>query len=363
MRVLTEKVSWSTFQAKQLLVLKSISQPHKKAGATLEAINWILLGHLQATSHHLHVQFSEATAVNLASLRGVGAEHASLEHLQAGDSEALTPSVDPPGLLALVLPLCSCASVEENGYDEQVDQAASTLLHIDRRRPRRHELVDSRSTADVKVLPSAVRRNACVVRRIVTLLAVSVSGEGAERDTRMGRKLLGTHLDDRDDVGSRVLELCHIDGEMLQLILLCLFKHQLRSLADGMYAAEITNGVESRIWGLWNGDIWKRALSTSVCRTRHSWGFERTIGLIGVCAGDDGRLAALPAEETHVWRGQQAEEGGSCWDSGGRKLGGGKISFLAVNCSSGAGRKQQDGTVEERERERAKEEERESEMR
>ena len=35
-----------------------------------------------------------------------------------------------------------------------------------------------------------------------------------------------TDLDDRDDIGCRVLKLAHVDREMLQLVLLGLLEHQ-----------------------------------------------------------------------------------------------------------------------------------------
>ena len=67
-----------------------------------------------------------------------------------------------------------------------------------------------------------------------------------------------------------------------------------------MYAAKIAHRIEGRVWRLWDGDVWERTFSTTVGRTWNSWRFQGTIGLVGVSARDNGRLAAFPAEETHV---------------------------------------------------------------
>jgi hypothetical protein len=45
------------------------------------------------------------------------------------------------------------------------------------------------------------------------------------------------------------MELAHVHGEVLELILLGLFQHQLGAFANGMDAAQITGGVERWVGG------------------------------------------------------------------------------------------------------------------
>lgn len=52
-----------------------------------------------------------------------------------------------------------------------------------------------------------------------------------------------TDLDDGDYIGGRVVELGHVDCEMLELVLLRLFEHKLRSFPDRVDASEVAGGV------------------------------------------------------------------------------------------------------------------------
>jgi hypothetical protein len=165
----TKHVSWAGFEAKDFLVLQRLGETEKEVGATLEAVNGVCVGDLQATCHGCNVQLPQSRTVDLTGLLGVAAECAGLEHLETGYGETLAAAVDLARLLALVLPLGSSAGVEEDGDEEQVQQATCPLLVVDSGRPRGHELVDSRSATHVEVLPPTVRGDGGVVRRIVAL--------------------------------------------------------------------------------------------------------------------------------------------------------------------------------------------------
>lgn len=129
----------------------------------------VVLGHLEAACHGLDVQFPEARAVDLAWFLGRAAEETGLEHLQTGNGEALASPVDFARLLAPVGPFRAGAGIEQDGNHEEIDQTTGTLLVVDTRGPRLHELIDARSASHVKVLPPAVWGDGGVVGRIVTL--------------------------------------------------------------------------------------------------------------------------------------------------------------------------------------------------
>lgn len=67
----------------------------------------------------------------------------------------------------------------------------------------------------------------------------------------------GAYLDYRDDKTSNIAKLGHVDGEVLELVLLGLFEDQLGSLAHGMDAAQIAGGVECWVGRLWQRDVWE----------------------------------------------------------------------------------------------------------
>jgi hypothetical protein len=167
---LTEHVAWTRLQPKDFLVLERVAEPQQQTCASLEAVDGVAVRDLQAARHHADIEPLQAGAVDLAGLPRVAAEAARLEHLETGNGEALATAVDLARLLALVTPLGAGAGVEQHRHQEQVEQAARAFLVVDRGRPRRHQLVDARAAANIKVLPAAVGRNARIVGRIVSLL-------------------------------------------------------------------------------------------------------------------------------------------------------------------------------------------------
>jgi hypothetical protein len=58
-----------------------------------------------------------------------------------------------------------------------------------------------------------------------------------------------TCLDDRNHIARRVLELAHIDGEVLQLVRLRFLEDQLGALSNCIDAAQICNGVKGWVRG------------------------------------------------------------------------------------------------------------------
>jgi hypothetical protein len=128
-----------------------------------------VLSDLKAFGHCVDVQLPEALAIDLARLGRVAAEGAGLEHLQARNCKTFGPSVDSARLLALVLPGCASTGIEEDGDEEKIDQSATPFLGVDGAGPGRHQLIDSRSSANFEVLPSTVGWDRRVVRVIVAL--------------------------------------------------------------------------------------------------------------------------------------------------------------------------------------------------
>jgi hypothetical protein len=134
------------------LVLQSLSETQQEVGASFKAVDGVGRGDLQATGHDIDVELAQTGAVDLAGFLGVAAEGARLEHFETGDGEALTAAVDFARLLALVLPFCASASVEQDGDKEEVN-----------------ELVDARAAANLEVLPAAMGRDGGVVGGVVAL--------------------------------------------------------------------------------------------------------------------------------------------------------------------------------------------------
>ena len=129
-----------------------------------------------------------------------------------------------------------------------------------------------------------------------------------------------SHLDDGYHVGGSILELGHVDGKMLELVLPRLLENQAGPFADGIDAAQIARGVEGWIWSLGEGHVGEAharlAVGSGGCR-----GLERAIAHVWLGArpaGGDCWLGALSAEQTHLcgqsWGFQMGEEeGGSPW--------------------------------------------------
>ena len=286
------------------MVLQRFSEAEEQTGATLEAVNWVRRRHLQTTRYCGDVQLLQPRTVHLEGLSGVAAEGAGLEHLQAGHGEALAAAVDSARLLALVLPLGAGASVEQDGNEEQVEQAARALLVVDGRGPRGHELVNSRAAANVKVLPSAVGRDCGVVGGIVALDRGGPRVRAASRRAVWGgggRRQ--SHLDYGHDKASDVSKLGHVDGEVLELVLLCLFQHQLGAVAHRIDAAQVAGGVERWIGRLGQRHVWKAGRARAVWRGAR--GAQRAIRTVWVAAtGRNLGLGALAAKETHRGQGK-----------------------------------------------------------
>lgn len=57
-----------------------------------------------------------------------------------------------------------------------------------------------------------------------------------------------SYLDNRNNVGCRLVEFGQVDVEMVQLIILGLFMDQLRSFSDGINASQISCWLDVGIW-------------------------------------------------------------------------------------------------------------------
>jgi hypothetical protein len=140
-----------------------MSQPDQQVGPPLQAFDWVLWRDPQALRHGRRSQRLETSGIDLERLLRLAAKDTSLEHLQAGDGEALAASVAPAVLLARVRPLCAGAGVEEHGDEEEVDQAARLLLGVDLVEPRCDQYRHPLGATHVKVLPTAVWRDVVVI--------------------------------------------------------------------------------------------------------------------------------------------------------------------------------------------------------
>ena len=178
---LTKHVSRSRLKPKDFLVLQCVTQSHEKTRAPFQTIDDVGISDLESSRKDTDVEPFQACAIDLARLVGVAAESSSLEHLQAGYRQSLTPAVNLARLFAAVLPLCACASVQKYGNEEKVHQATRSLLIIDGRRPRGHQLIDTRPATHIEMLPPAVGGNGSVVRCIVALVKLLASRIGANR--------------------------------------------------------------------------------------------------------------------------------------------------------------------------------------
>lgn len=115
------------------------------------------------------------------------------------------------------------------------------------------------------------------------------------------------HLDDRHNKAGDVGELAHVDGKVLELVLLRLLQHQARAVADGIDAPQVAGWVEGWVRGAWQRDVWEaggpRAVGGGGAR-----GAQRAIGRVGLAAARrDGRLGALAVEQTHGGQVQSTE--------------------------------------------------------
>ena len=173
-----------------------------------------------------------------------------------------------------------------------------------------------------------------------------------------------SHLDDGHHVGSGILELGHVDGEVLELVLPRLLEDQAGPFADGIDAAQVAGGVEGWVGCLGEGHVGEAHARLAVggggCR-----GLERAIAHVWLAArpaGGDGWLGALSAEETHLcgqsWgvsdggggreRGLCEKSRGrsnparapkkaralTCW-RGGQRVGGSRKSKVSASAASG----------------------------
>lgn len=66
-----------------------------------------------------------------------------------------------------------------------------------------------------------------------------------------------TYLDNGHDKASYIVELGHINGKVLELVLLGLFQDEFGAFADGIDAAQVAGGVEGWIWSFGERDIWE----------------------------------------------------------------------------------------------------------
>jgi hypothetical protein len=92
------------------------------------------------------------------------------------------------------------------------------------------------------------------------------------------------------DEAGNVCELCHVDGKVLELVLLGLVEDEARAVTDGIDAAQVGGGVEGWVGGPGQRDVWKAGRAGAV-GGGGAWGAQR--GIARVClaaAGGDGGL-------------------------------------------------------------------------
>lgn len=107
------------------------------------------------------------------------------------------------------------------------------------------------------------------------------------------------HLDDRHHKAGDIGELGHVDGKVLELVLLGLVEDQARAVADSIDAPQVAGRVEGWVWGAWQRHVWEaggpRAVGGGGAR-----GAQGAIGRVGLAAArGDGGLGALAVEQTH----------------------------------------------------------------
>lgn len=91
-----------------------------------------------------------------------------------------------------------------------------------------------------------------------------------------------SHLDNGDYKAGDISKLAHVDGEVLELVLLCLFQHQAGALTDCIDAAQVAGRVERWIWGLWQWHVWKAGRAGAVWGGTR--GAQRAIGTVWLAA-------------------------------------------------------------------------------
>jgi hypothetical protein len=94
------------------------------------------------------------------------------------------------------------------------------------------------------------------------------------------------------------VELAHVDGKVLELVLLRLLEHQLRALAHGVDAAQVAGGVQRWVGRLGERHVWEARGPRAVGGGAR--GPQRAIGGVGLAAaGRDDGLGAFAAEDSH----------------------------------------------------------------
>jgi hypothetical protein len=107
------------------------------------------------------------------------------------------------------------------------------------------------------------------------------------------------HLDNGHDKAGDVAELGHVDGKVLQLVLLGLLQHQARAVAHGVDAAQVGGGVEGWVRGARQRHVGEAGGPRAI-GGRGPRGAQRAIGRVGLAAARrDGGLGALAVEQTH----------------------------------------------------------------
>lgn len=92
--------------------------------------------------------------------------------MKAGHRNTFAPLVDLTSVVLSVSPLIACTGIQENGDEEEVDETASQLSIITSFiLPLLHYIGDTRYIADLKMLPTPMRRDRKeVIRTEITLI-------------------------------------------------------------------------------------------------------------------------------------------------------------------------------------------------
>lgn len=115
---------------------------------------------------------------------------------------------------------------------------------------------------------------------------------------------MAAYLDNGHNKAGDVVELAHVDGEVLELVLPRLLEDQLGAVADGIDAAQVAGGVERRVGGFGERHVWEARGPGAVGGGAR--GPQRAIGRVGLAAaGRDDGLGAFAAEDSH-------DGGGDC---------------------------------------------------
>jgi hypothetical protein len=108
------------------------------------------------------------------------------------------------------------------------------------------------------------------------------------------------------------VELAHVNGEVLELVLLGLLEDQLAALAHSVDAAQVARGVEGRVGGFGERHVGEARGPGAV--RGGARGPQRAVARVGLgAAGRDDGLGAFAAEDSHDGDGEGRLQRRAVW--------------------------------------------------